>query len=477
MTIGRASGRYAAWLRSGRGGGGGGLRAGKPGGDAAAPGCTGTRASGRPGRCAALARRGAVLDQQRRALGAETRRFMTAARQGDAEGGGDRATGSKGGVLGLLSFRLQSALRSMMQEREAALAAARLHRQPDTKPYFSCEDLLKKAEACLRFSRRAYERNLTGRALDDFHFEAFGFNLGVRQSMVRRAGRGVFLTRGHVQPGTVLTFFPGTAYTVSQVTDLAMAEFHNASTKTYSHPGMPAFMYRNRYLLTGGQVAQKGRVRDAELIMDGNPYGQSALRYLGEHEKSEQRCDKGWLELEKSRRASWRTNAGAAVSGARTPWNLGISPPANHGWTGQRSKMAMGHLFNHMPAGFEKDVNFYFLQLPEDFDESLLTHVPSINARTGSGVSRARWTVLAIAARARSYGDVQQRYTMGKGDAGEAGKVRIRAPLSLEGEVELYADYGQTAKELGWRAFVKKESPDRFLQPIVAASHADRPVD
>jgi hypothetical protein len=50
-----------------------------------------------------------------------------------------------------------------MQEREAALAAARLHRQPDTKPYVSYEDLLKKAEACLRFSRRAYERNLTGR--------------------------------------------------------------------------------------------------------------------------------------------------------------------------------------------------------------------------------------------------------------------------------------------------------------------------
>jgi len=87
--------------------------------------------------------------------------------------------------------------------------------------------------------------------------------------------------------------------------------------------------------------------------------------------------------------------------------------PANHGWTGKRSKMAMGHLFNHVPAGVEKDINFNFLQLPEDFDERLLTHVPSINARTGSGVLRARWTVSAIAARARSYGDVEQRYTMG----------------------------------------------------------------
>ena len=409
----------------------------------------------------AQAGRGA-LTVWRRGRGSDTRRCMNTA-------------ASKGGILELFSFRIQTAIRSMMQEREAALADARQPRRGDTKPHISWEDLVKKTEACLRFSRRAYERNLTGRALDDFHFEAFGFNLGVRQSMIRRAGRGVFLTRGHIQPGTVLTLFPGTAYTIGQVIDLAMAEFHNASTKTYSHPGMPAFMYRNRYLLTEERVAeQAGRLRRVELIMDGNPYGQSALRYLAEHERSEQRCNQGWLELEKSREASWRTNAGAAVSGARTPWNLGIQPPANRGWTGQRSKMAMGHLFNHLPEGFDKDVNFYFVQLPEDFDESLVSHVPSINACTGNTLARGRWVVLAIAARARSFGDVQQKYAMGKGDAGEAGKVRIRAPLSLENEVELYTDYGQAAKDLGWQAFVKKQSPDRFLQPIVAAGLEDR---
>lgn len=411
----------------------------------------------------------------------ESRRCMNAPWQGDTNGGSDRARGSggsKGGILGMFSFRIQNALRSMMQEREAALADNRLCRDRDKKPYVAWEDLLKKAEACLRFSRMAYERNLTGRALDDFHFEAFGFNLGVRQSMIRRAGRGVFLTRGQIQPGTVLTFFPGTAYTISQVIDLAMNEFHNASTKTYSHPGMPAFMYRNRYLLTEDRVTEQGgRLRHVELIMDGNPYGQSALRYLAEVERSEQLCDKGWLELEKSGHASWRTNAGAAVSGARTPWNLGIKSSASRGWTGQRSKMAIGHLINHLPLGFEKDVNFYFLQLPEDFDESLVSHVPSINARTGHAhaVARGRWVVLAVASRARAFGDVQQKYAMGKGDAGEAGKVRIKAPLSLDDEVELYADYGQTAKEMGWRAFVKKQSPERFLQPIVAAGLEDRP--
>ena len=39
---------------------------------------------------------------------------------------------------------------------------------------------------------------------------------------------------------------------------------------------------------------------------------------------------------------------------------------------------------------------------------------------------------------------------------------------------ELYADYGSAPKERGWRVFVAKHSPDRFLQPIVAATIEDR---
>ena len=140
---------------------------------------------------------------------------------------------------------------------------------------------------------------------------------------------------------------------------------------------MPLFMFRNRYLLQETRVVERsGGVRGIDLIIDGNPYGQSALRFLRSHESSGQVCDKGWLELEKSFHTPWR----------RSQWVAdGAEPPqVNRGWTGQRSKMSMGHLLNHVPADRDKDVDFYFVQLPADFDPSLLRHVPSINAKTQS---------------------------------------------------------------------------------------------
>ena len=135
------------------------------------------------------------------------------------------------------------------------------------KPYIPWEELVSKTEACLRFARKAQAANLRGRDLDDEHYKIFGFNLGVRQSMIRRAGRGVFLTRGSFPANTLLTFFPGTAYTTSQIIDEAMREFHNANSLGPSEPGMPAFMFRNRYLLQEDRIPQEGgQVRPHVLI-------------------------------------------------------------------------------------------------------------------------------------------------------------------------------------------------------------------
>jgi hypothetical protein len=50
---------------------------------------------------------------------------------------------------------------------------------------------------------------------------------GVRQSIISRGGRGVFLTRGQFEAGAVLSFFPGTIYTISQIIDTAIGELHN----------------------------------------------------------------------------------------------------------------------------------------------------------------------------------------------------------------------------------------------------------
>ena len=250
----------------------------------------------------------------------------------------------------------------------------------EVKPYMSWEELVGKTAASLRFARDASERGLTRAELDDAHLNQFGFTLGVRQSHIRRGGRGVFLTRGALPAGAVLTLFPGTVYTWSQLIDTAMTEFHSANSLGPSEPGMPLFMFRNRYLLQETRVVERsGGVRGIDLIIDGNPYGQSALRFLRNHESSGQVCDKGWLELEKSFHTPWR----------RSQWITdGADPPqVNRGWTGQRSKMSMGHLLNHVPADRDKDVDFYFVQLPADFDPSLLRHVPSINAKTQNHIS------------------------------------------------------------------------------------------
>ena len=148
-------------------------------------------------------------------------------------------------------------------------------------------------------------------------------------------------------------------------------------------------------------------MRRSELIIDGNPYGQSGLRFLRGLERTEQLCDQGWLELEKSTHTNWRANAGAAVSGARTQWDLGVQLKANRGWTGRRSKMAIGHLINHAPAGLVKDVDFYFVLLPEDTAQDMLWHLPSIVHAHKASDAR-RWAVLAVAARCRAFGDVAE---------------------------------------------------------------------
>ena len=58
--------------------------------------------------------------------------------------------------------------------------------------------------------------------------------------MISRGGRGVFLSRGQFEPGAVLSFFPGTIYTISQIIDTAIGELHNAT--------LPIFNYLRCYL-------------------------------------------------------------------------------------------------------------------------------------------------------------------------------------------------------------------------------------
>jgi hypothetical protein len=190
------------------------------------------------------------------------------------------------------------------------------------------------------------------------------------------------------------------------------------------------------------------------------------------------------------------------VKGAQTVWDLGraqVPLKANRGWTGKRSKMSIGHIINHVPPGLDKDVDFYFVLLPDDMDKEMLWHLPSINARTqapglhkGTGYAtnyhKRRWAVLAVAARTRAFADggyvtKEEPVRVTSDEAGsvrtEAGKVRHRAPLSLPGEVEIYADYGLDyglEQDLGWQVFQAKHNPDRFLQPIVSG-HLCNPPD
>ena len=110
------------------------------------------------------------------------RRWMTSARPGEPDGEGGR---HGPGIISQLSLGILGALRGLMRDAASPLTKAK----EEQKPYIPWEELVAKAEGCLRFARRAHLENLKGRELDDAHFEMFGFNLGVRQSMIRRAGK------------------------------------------------------------------------------------------------------------------------------------------------------------------------------------------------------------------------------------------------------------------------------------------------
>ena len=107
---------------------------------------------------------------------------MTSARPGEPDGAGGR---HGPGIISQLSLGILGALRGLMRDAASPLTKAK----EEQKTYIPWEELVAKAEGCLRFSRRAHLENLKGRELDDAHFEMFGFNLGVRQSMIRRAGK------------------------------------------------------------------------------------------------------------------------------------------------------------------------------------------------------------------------------------------------------------------------------------------------
>lgn len=104
-------------------------------------------------------------------------------------------------------------------------------------------------------------------------------------------------------------------YTINNILDIASSE-SMSEFGAPSEPMLPMFLYKNAYLLSEKyirhppchsrparpahsrrrrSVMYEDGLKSIDVMLDGNPYGQSALRYL--KEVKSQISDKSWLEL------------------------------------------------------------------------------------------------------------------------------------------------------------------------------------
>mmetsp|Transcript_33787 Transcript_33787/g.52630 ORF Transcript_33787/g.52630 Transcript_33787/m.52630 type:complete len:321 (-) Transcript_33787:634-1596(-) len=197
------------------------------------------------------------------------------------QGGQRRCESGGGGILERISGSLQDL--NLFGDRKVTGKDWKVQYEGD----YSWETLVSAIYKRLEFA----DKLLTVGSQDALqeHQDTFGFNLSIEQSKIPGAGRGLFLAHGSFREGDILTLYPGTVYTINRLLDLATFE---APVDTVmgppSAPQLPMFMFRNKYLLQEKSIIdQGGQIKYVDLITDGNPYGQSALRFLKEQEDME----------------------------------------------------------------------------------------------------------------------------------------------------------------------------------------------
>lgn len=334
------------------------------------------------------------------------------------------------GIDGSLSDSLRSALcnvwrvRDQNKKRSKRTPFARDFGDVDITNFDSLEtQILQKLEFAERISKDPSLDALTE------HLRTFGYSLRIRNSEVAGAGRGVFLAMGGFERGEVLSMYPGTVYTITRLLEIATLEsVSNGIIGPPSGPRLPIFMHKNKHLLQEREVVLKdGSKARVDLLCDGNPYGQSALRFLKEIE--DESADSSWLELETEnppRDRAHRLDVLLNDKGVGRDHTTELSQPLQYGMVGARSFLSLGHLFNHCPSHLAPHVRFVFVPLsPSAAPPELMRHLPNVNARPDRGT---RWVIAAIALRPP------------------------QAPVEdPDAPVELYTHYGRHPQAPGWQ--------------------------
>ena len=132
----------------------------------------------------------------------------------------------------------------------------------------------------LQQSLAAYLRALEGGAAQHA--------LAVARSRLPDAGRGVFLLRGSIPAGAVVTLYPGLMLEPQQFADQAVVTSEEAQA-----PLPPPFALGNAYLLLL-------RRQTTTLLVDGRPTGLSAARFAAEAGEAGGPVNAAWLEEEEA---------------------------------------------------------------------------------------------------------------------------------------------------------------------------------
>ncbi len=134
-------------------------------------------------------------------------------------------------------------------------------------------DKLEKAHYCTTHLAHHYPHRLRHQhhaALEELVDEHWKFKLERRPSTLPNAGLGLFLTRGQVQAGDVLTLYPGLWYRIPYDLEACMPMDEVSFT-----PSPPTFLLKNDYLLRFHHPPT-----GQHLLLDGCPRGVSALNFI-----------------------------------------------------------------------------------------------------------------------------------------------------------------------------------------------------
>lgn len=171
--------------------------------------------------------------------------------------------------------------------------------------------------------------------------ERLGFTLECKPSGIQHeeAGEGLFL-RGRVEPGTVVSMYPGVIYAPSQ----------------YRHmPGYPRVDRDNPYLIS----------RYDGLIVDGKPWGRGGETRDWWDGIDVENSDEFLQDVDSSPSVATATataNDSDSVKGRHGLWESiagpqqGYGPPIKSAVLERRNPLAFGHFANHPPKGTKPNV-------------------------------------------------------------------------------------------------------------------------